>query len=209
MPVMGIVASEFDETFGIKKNYLEFASNFGTPMLLTPMDKKVFFDAYKKIDALILPGGNDVNSRTYGQFPGFFNTKISPFLEYFDNEILPDMLGKIPIFGICRGLQIINVKFGGTLNQNLFFKYPMHNYSSSDEDLVHEVIPATKLKFKVNSFHHQCINLLGEGLSVEASSNDGIIEAISFWDKKIFCVQWHPERFFDVFSGNAFNKILS
>ena len=117
---------------------------------------------------------------------------------------------KIPIFGTCRGLQIINVSFGGTLYQDL--KYaglessshrqeakticnPKHAIKVEPNSLLSKIIPNKEI-LQVNSFHHQAVKDLGKGLVVDARAEDGIIEAIHLDDENqwIFGVQFHPEQ---------------
>lgn len=117
---------------------------------------------------------------------------------------------KIPIFGICKGIQILNVAFGGTLYQDL--KYAglasdSHRQKASDicnnkhmvkvekDSLLSKLIPNKDVLY-VNSFHHQAVKELGKGFSVDAKSDDGIIESIHLKDENqwIFAVQWHPEQ---------------
>lgn len=192
---IGIVGDvDSNDRFGVNANYVEFAAIAGSPTILSPD-----FDP-ASVDGIILPGGPDVLSSRYG-IPGFWTGNPSQFLEYFDRKYLPDLLGKMPIFGICRGLQTINVTLGGTLHQHLWF----HPQSVSDTDQAHSVVLKEGQKMKVNSFHHQAINKLGSGIAVEATSvGDKYVEAIS--GKLFFAVQWHPERLMDSYSEK---KIIS
>jgi putative glutamine amidotransferase len=215
---IGIVAQEHGEIFGVHRDYLEFIEEFGTPVILTPLEKNDFFRTVK-IDGLVLPGGSDVNPRRYSRLPSFMSYRPNSYLELFDKEILPGLISKdFPIFGICRGLQTLNVHFGGSLHQHLFF----HPYSKNNQDLVHELtfISPTKTggeptgeDCKVNSFHHQAISRLAKDLEVLAISNTGtiygysIIEAVRHLSLPIVAVQWHPERIHDIWSMNAM-KIL-
>lgn len=201
---IGIPGYEMEGFFGANSQYMDFASIVGTPVILSP-------DAdLMGIDGILLPGGSDVIPSRYG-VPGFFTGRASPHLEYFDTHILPDIIGKLPIFGICRGLQAINVCLGGTLVQHLFF----HPHSSTDADLVHEVDTPEESSFKkfgVNSFHHQCIGHSGEGIQVELVDvqdkffDTRVIEAIS--GKLFHAVQWHPERIRDSYSICFFRDLF-
>lgn len=212
---IGIVAQNHEGNdrakFGVNQEYLEFISNFGSPIIICPVSKEEFNDFYR-IDALLLPGGSDVDYKRYAKYPPFLNYAPNPFLEYFDSEVLPTLISNIPIFGICRGLQTLNVFFGGTL-RNLYY----HPHSDFNGDMAHEVeIPKANnkvLKTKVNSYHHQGIDKLAKNFTVEAkfptlNASWGVIEAISDYSKKIFAVQWHPERSQDDFSIKAFREIL-
>lgn len=203
---VGIVSQDQPENrFGTQKNYISFVEAAGgTPLLILPIDVRDFEEVYN-IDALLLPGGADVNPLRYGEELSIFCGNQNPFLEYFDVKILPHLVGKIPIFGICRGLQTLNVVLGGTLHQHI----KDHPISSYETDLVHEVYFTNlpKKSMKVNSFHHQAIKELAPGLKEEAYHGN-ITEAISNREKRIFAVQWHPERSMDKYSIDSFKGIL-
>lgn len=200
-----------DNKFGVNINYLQFAYNFGRPIIIMPETPEDFQQIYK-LDALILPGGADVDTKRYSNKPmlGTFNPNI--YLEHFDNKILPLLFGKMPIFGICRGLQTLNVLCDGTL-RNLRF----HPYSQHETDSVHMVedINGGKItKFKTNSFHHQAIDKLAINFRKELILNENgfdgqVIEAISDYKNRIFAVQFHPERQMDSYSLSKFTSILS
>lgn len=123
----------------------------------------------------------------------------------------------LPVFAICRGLQLVNVYFRGSIIFDLQeIRNVNHNKISDTEDRLHNVqifentllhtITGTNNSM-VTSSHHQAIDRLGEGLIVNAKSDDGIIEGIEFQDKssKAFFigVQWHPERFMDFDSSTS------
>lgn len=204
---VGIVAQDQPESkFGVSVNYLNFAYKVGRPVIILPEN----YDNYKEIyniDALLLPGGADVDSKRYTDVPLYGTFSPNAWLEHFDNAILPNLLGKLPIFGICRGLQTLNVIFGGTLRNLLW-----HPYSQFDADDVHKIdVNGKKDPMKVNSFHHQAIAKLAPNFIVEAKTNtldESVIEAISDYKNKIFAVQWHPERLLDEYSTNKFKEIL-
>lgn len=196
---IGVVGYETDGVFGVHTSYMEFASSVGNPVILSPGESLP-----KGIDGVLLPGGADVIQSIR---PGFKNGRSNPHLEYFDKVILPKILFRVPIFGICRGLQTINVACGGTLIQHL----PLHPYSAHEFDFVHKVKSPNKPykpHFEVNSFHHQAVSTLGNGLNVElVSTSDNIIEAIS--GNHLFAVQWHPERMHDEYSLKKFTDLFS
>ena len=204
---IGIPAQNHEDKFGVNINYLEWIYNFGRPVIIMPETYDFYKEIYK-IDALVLPGGSDVNSNRYTNLPSLGTYQPNIYLEHFDANILPKLIGNMPIFGICRGLQTLNVLFGGTL-RNLMW----HPYSTHDSQEVHKIETNEKTKalmeFKVNSFHHQGILKLGVDLTVEATASDKVIEAISNYSKRIFAVQWHPERLLDWYSTEKFKSILS
>lgn len=208
---IGIPAQDqSDSKFGVNVNYLQFIYQFGRPVMILPETYDDFKEIYK-LDALVVPGGADVDSKRYTNVPMYGNYNSNIYLEHFDTKILPNLVGKMPIFGICRGLQTLNVLFGGSL-RNLWF----HPYSQYDDQEVHMVWRSNQENWdrknylhKVNSFHHQAINKLADNFKSElVDFEDGVIEAISDNSKKIFAVQWHPERLKDDYSMNKFASIL-
>lgn len=199
-----------DNKFGVNTNYLQLIYQFGSPVIILPESYDNFKEIYK-LDALVLPGGADVDSRRYTNVPMLGNYNPNIYMEHFDNKILPNLIGKLPIFGICRGLQTLNVLFGGTLKNLLW-----HPYSNYDTDANHFVWEPDQIKpdrknskFKVNSFHHQAIAKLANNFKQElVDFEDNVVEAISDSKNKIFAVQWHPERLLDTYSLSKFKSIL-
>ena len=163
---------------------------------------------------IVLTGGVDIQAekRDYPHAPKYFN----PIRDEFERSILLKALDlKIPILGICRGLQVINVNLGGTLILDLGeSENEIHKRGLSDK--VHEVILdensllfniTKRSKGTVNSAHHQAIEKLGESLKAVAKSDKGVIEAIELKNpinQFLLGVQWHPERMED--QDNSFTK---
>ena len=121
-------------------------------------------------------------------------------LDLTELELVKAFSGR-PILGICRGMQLLNVAFGGTLVQDLPTAQS-HRWQESTGDQVHMVlVPRDSFlytlygeRFSVNSAHHQGTAQVGRGFSVAAQAEDGGIEAIQCPEKRIYAVQWHPER---------------
>ena len=167
-------------------------------------------------DGLLLPGGADVEPSLYGQTRSDKTGRPNAVRDRAEPKLLAAFLdmGK-PVLGICRGVQMMNVSFGGTLFQDIKDKQTYkHSDFFSRARSCHpvEVITGTKLfdcmndagawkpgtasaKIAVNSIHHQAIDKLGDGLVVSAKSTDGFVEGIELKDYR-FCagVQWHPEH---------------
>ena len=154
-----------------------------------------------RFDGLLLCGGVDSHPKFYGEeIDGAVNIDLAR--DENEIELIKAFLqaGK-PIFGICRGCQLINIYFGGTIIQDL----PNANDHRTTEEhrIVHNV-RATKgsiaekiygKEFPVNSYHHQAIKKLGEGLEIIMTcSNDGVVEGIKHKTLPVLAVQWHPER---------------
>ena len=147
-------------------------------------------------DALLLPGGGDIDPRRYGQRPTR-SQDIDAARDACELALFRRFAaeGK-PILGICRGLQLVNVALGGTLCQHI------DGHSRADgADRRHLVRTDDALllslygeRFPVNSAHHQRAARLGVGLRAAAWAEDGTIEALRHEALPIFAVQWHPER---------------
>lgn len=170
-----------------------------TALLAQPVIVGADVDA-NDYDGLLLPGGGDIEPGRYGQADAGC-LYVDPALDEAQFAALDAFVkaGK-PVLGICRGLQLINVYFGGTLIQQL--PQAAAHTRSGDADQAH----ATTAKpesimhalygeaFSVNSAHHQGVDAVGRGLVVTQRSADGVIEALEHEEKPILSVQWHPER---------------
>ena len=171
--------------------------------------------ANTSIDGLLLPGGIDIH-------PDFYHEKKHPttncddtkVLDEFEKSLFEEAMEKdIPVFGICRGIQIMNVTMGGSLYQHipdqipeifpgLFTDFPIHKKNGNDTE--HEIKITTESRLSqiigessrmVNSSHHQAVKVISDKLVVTAQSKDGIIEAMEYPLRQfVIGVQYHPER---------------
>ncbi len=148
-------------------------------------------DDLESLDGLIIPGGPDVN-------PGFYNEEnrecgwLRNSLDYIQLHVLDAFLetGR-PVLGICRGMQLINVYYGGTLNQNIEgHQKGRHLVENVPGTWCYEIFGQT---VETNTSHHQSLKDLGEGLYVCAMSQD-TIEAVKHESLPVYAVQWHPEN---------------
>ena len=161
--------------------------------------------------ALLLPGGGDVEPWRYGQ-PNTASRGLEPDRDAAELELLDRFLAwKRPVLGICRGIQIINVYFGGTLVQD----WPGHS-AVSGTDRYHGVCTvASPLRYIcgdrciVNSAHHQILDRIGAGLRVIQWALDGVPEAVCHKALPLWGVQWHPERLDDPVGGALLRAFLS
>ena len=217
-PVIGISGSIIFDGSGnfagyrrsyVNEDYVQSViKNGGIPYII-PMnaDDEVIKQQIENIDALILSGGQDVNPLLYNEQPHRGLGGILPERDYFDYKLIDFAKQKnIPILGICRGFQILNVYHGGTLYQDLsaykesFIKHDQVNNPSVATHTV-DIVKGTKLHamfnedvVMVNSFHHQIIKDVPKGFKVSAIASDKVIEAIEAeGDTFIVAVQWHPE----------------
>lgn len=150
-------------------------------------------------DGLILPGGGDIDPKLFGQLNNG-SRAIDPTLDRLQLAILKAfLLDKKPILGICKGMQLINIFFGGDIIQHLP-SYDKHQYNGQDQ--VHET---TALKgsllyclygdcFNVNSAHHQGVDAPGQGIRYIQYSPDHVVEGLIHTYLPVIGVQWHPER---------------
>ena len=162
-------------------------------------------------DALLLPGGGDLERWRYGQDPRGSREpdpeRDGKELEWLDQFVRS---GK-PVLGICRGLQVINVFFGGTLIQDLNGhsavdgKDRLHTVYTTDHDM-RRVCGGDSVV--VNSAHHQAVDRTGEGVQVIQRAADGTIEAIRHDILPVLAVQWHPERLCTSVGSGVFEWFL-
>ena len=186
------------------------------PVLIPDLEEGHLRRFLDEIDGLVLQGGVDIAPDTYGEtaiengrWPG------DPYRDAYELKILDYFIkNEKPVFGICRGFQLINVYFGGTLYQDIMTEVPgslPHRDAVAYDQLNHEItftkgglfewLHSGEKVMKVNTIHHQGIKKLGNDLTVQATSDHGrIIEAFT-WNKypegKVMGVQWHPEFFFN------------
>ena len=148
-------------------------------------------------DALLLPGGGDLEPWRYGR-ENTASRGLEPERDEAEFQLLQDFTaaGK-PVLGVCRGLQSVNVFFGGTLIQDI----PGHGVLEDGRDRLHRVRTAPSPlpgspgeRLTVNSAHHQAAGRLGKGLQIAARSEDGVPEGVDLPGYPLLGVQFHPER---------------
>ena len=161
------------------------------------------------LDGLVLHGGADVWPGSYGEVPLQDAWEGDRIRDEYEKALVHAFVraGK-PVLGVCRGLQLINVAFGGTLYQDIATQLPasrLHRHAETYDKHFHtlKIVPETRLStlfssaasYKINSIHHQGIKQLAAGFVAEAHCpEDGVIEAIrSRGPSYIAAVQWHPE----------------
>lgn len=191
-------------------SYIHALEQIGlAPVLITPAHTEAAIDAL--LDAccgLVLSGGEDVDPERYGERPSPALGATLPARDEMEFRALRCALRRdLPVLGICRGCQVLNVHFGGTLYQDIDTERPghllhqqlapwserTHAASVQRDSLLYRMIGEDRLF--INSFHHQAVKGLGEELRVVARAEDGLVEAIEHETRPwVVGVQWHPER---------------
>ncbi|MCD6031130.1 MAG: peptidase [Thermomicrobiales bacterium] len=222
-PVIGITPSPQLDTLAhgtfrryvLSAPYVRAVEKAGGVALILPPQREAVATLVSLIDGLLLSGGADLDPARYGDgdiHPTTYG--IDPERDQFEIDLFDAALrSNIPVLGICRGIQVINVALGGTLIQDVASEHPgatetghrQHERGLADWQVGHvttassDTLPLfTEVTLGVNSFHHQAIRDLAAGLEAVAFSPDGLIEAVVMPDAPdVFAVQWHPELMFE------------
>jgi len=209
---MTILAETHSPRVGMSRSYIRALLAAGAAPLLIPHveDMAVLRAVYERLDGLLLPGGGDIDPVHFGESR---HEKCNEPSAERDHTELPlarwAVREGLPVLGICRGIQVLNVALGGSLFQDIQAQIPgaeRHDwYPNHPRDrLSHtvDISPGTRLSgivgdtpLPVNSLHHQSVKDVAPGLVVTGYSPDGIVEAIEADDHPFAIgVQWHPEE---------------
>lgn len=176
----------------------------GVPVLLSRQADSAALVA--KLDGLIMSGGEDVHPSFYDAEAAPETLSTDPERDAFELSLLNQAWQRaIPVLGICRGHQLINVALGGTLIQHLYrdrgFRHDLFERPVAERSHPVSIEPRSVLasllgtQAMVNSFHHQAVRDPGDGVQVVARASDGVIEAYEVPQRSVLSVQWHPEFF--------------
>ena len=215
MKRIGITAfyqrSEARRMTSVDRQYIEAIIDQGALPIVIPTtaDYDLAKEYIANCDGLLVTGGCDVNPLTYHAEPNPHVVRYSTERDLFEDALIKAAIEKdIPIMGICRGIQMINVSLGGNLIQHIPDEVkdcichceegneqwePCHTAKISPDSILYPIFGDVAC---VNSYHHQAVKDLGKDLVPIAYAPDGVLEAFQHKTKKIFAVQWHPEKMF-------------
>lgn len=207
-PIIGLTMHPAQKKMEINNGYIQSVELAGgIPICLPAISEQNVEILLSKLDGLLVIGGDDIDPFLFGEEP---HAKLG---EVVSSRDVSDLLvtkkafeRQLPILAVCRGHQVLNVVFGGTIIQDIPSQVEgalMHKQLSARAEVMHSVISLSpRLQdifggetIRVNSFHHQSIGKLGEGLVASGVAKDGIIEAVEHPEHP-YCigVQWHPEE---------------
>jgi gamma-glutamyl-gamma-aminobutyrate hydrolase PuuD len=231
--VIGVYADTFNGKVGQTFAYMQFLSQFGSVRLITTTDN--MREVAQNVDMLVIPGGADVDPARYDAVPGVMDSRVNAHYEYLDSVLIPLFISaKKPIVGICRGMQSLNVFFGGTLNQHIIGHHQGDNRAETKQEVQFE----DGSSHKINTMHHQSVDVLGKGIEIVGyglmyegcygnmsharnwkSVNSKnvvsfqetyvVVEMIKHTDLPIIGFQWHPEEFNCKIAVQHINNLLN
>jgi len=204
-PRVGITCSPL-RAAGYYDAYLRAIESAGAdPVVFSPSDTRPGPGEAQRllngVDGVLMPGGWDVDPEQYGEARDVDQTEVDPALDETEIALVREAVATgVPVFGICRGQQLINVALGGSLVQHVD-GHDMHGHPrnllthaveiDADSELA-RVVSASELM--VNSLHHQAVKELAPGLRATARSADGVVEALENANGTVLAVQCHPEE---------------
>ncbi len=184
----------------------------GLPFVLPYSEDKQVVDGYlDRVSGVLLTGGAfDIPPEAYGEAAREGLGALKPGRTQFEMLVLKGALSRrMPVLGVCGGMQLLNVAFKGSLYQDIGREVPNSRPHEQSHDRTHPQHPVDvrdgtvladcvgKGQLMVNSTHHQAVNQVGQGLLVSATSPDGVVEGIEAREGFVVGVQWHPELMID------------
>jgi putative glutamine amidotransferase len=192
-------------------DYIEGVVMAGAAAVLLPpqpADAETVSGILDSLDGLVLTGGYDLDPASYGQQPHSTTDEPRTDRDAFEFALLRGALDRgLPVLGICRGAQVLNAAFGGTLHQHLPDVLGHSGHRAGDgvfTKLPVRTVPGTRLaelvgeSAEASCYHHQAIDKVGDGLVISAWDAEGVVEGLELpGDGFMVAVQWHPERTLD------------
>ncbi|MFI3248213.1 MAG: membrane dipeptidase [Rikenellaceae bacterium] len=210
-PIIAISANIMDENSALHFAYSQSVVDAGGVPVIIPANcnAEAITSLMRGVDGLLLSGGDDIDGAYFGEENIPDLTELNEQRDYYEFMLLRAAIDcSLPIFGICRGCQVINIALGGTIYQDLPTMYsrqleehkiltnkhiPVHEIKIEEGSMLHTIIGQSSIG--VNSRHHQAIKDLAPSLRVNATSHDGVIEGIEGYPThKIIALQCHPEN---------------
>lgn len=208
-PLIG-VTSDIDQNGDtlVQTRYIRAVRQAGGVPVILPVGLEAIKEVCDRLDGVLLIGGEDVDPYLYGEEPHRQLGKVLPERDESELALIKRMADQDkPVFGICRGYQLINVAFGGTIYQDMYAQLSddlLQHHQLTDLDFAFhsiDIVGDSKLaecagtsEVRVNSLHHQAVKEVHAPLVVTAVAKDGVIEAIESTAHRFMVgVQWHPE----------------
>ena len=221
-PIIGLVSRRVTFThqerpyprYGVAISYCDALMQAGAAPIILPLtdESEDLETYYNMVDGFLFAGGQDIHPLHYGEEPHRNLDQVDPLRDITELDLCRRALkDDLPIFGICRGQQMLNVAAGGTLYQDIHSQagedrirhfqdftqeWPSHSILVEEGSFLRRVTPTSKVV--INSYHHQAVKELANDFKVTARAPDGTIEAIqSNGHTYVMAVQWHPELMID------------
>jgi putative glutamine amidotransferase len=208
MPVGAVLEYTGLPYFGLNGQYVAALKAAGADVILLPAGLPAAEAVLDRLDAVLFPGGLDVDPSNYGQAPSPALGRVNADLDELEGPLARLAAERrLPLLGVCRGHQMVNVALGGTLYQDIATEglssfdhwapleqgrdYLAHTVLVKPGTRLHEIVGTDELQ--VNSFHHQAVRDVAPGLIVNATSPDGVVEGLESPDGQVLTVQCHPE----------------
>lgn len=210
-PLIGISANYGDNNSKLAENYYKsVVAVGGVPVIIPVTDDLATIEAIVgRLDGILLSGGGDMHPRYYNEDPIPENGTPDELRDRYDVSLIKSAVEyQLPVLGICRGMQVINTVFGGSLYQDINVQYadkkPMCHSQNEErsvttqtasvvtDSLLYSIVSCNTLP--INSIHHQAVKRIADGFRAVAFADDGICEAIESLYYPILGVQWHPEH---------------
>jgi putative glutamine amidotransferase len=214
--------------YALGQGYVNSINKAGGGVILLPYDYDMIDEYLNMMDGLMIVGGFfDIDPKRYGEKEIHTTVKLNKTREDFEDKIISKALEKqdLPVFGICNGMQLINIIFGGKMIQHVpdmsgamnheqshhpefeDYRKPYHQINIEPNSKLFEIVGVEVID--ANSSHHQAVREVGEEIRISARASDGIIEAIEHKTHP-FClgVQWHPEHNSSSIDNNLFSAFV-
>jgi putative glutamine amidotransferase len=208
-PVIGITLDRDGEYLKLKHHYASAIAGAGGTAVLVPEENDPFGVA-RVIDGLLIPGGGDLDPSFFSEAPHPASRIVPRERTDFEIRLLRAIMElRKPVFGICYGMQLINVALGGSLYQDIESQFSGEVDHRVGLHRIRGEGAMIKGEASVNTSHHQAVRRLGEGVEALARSDDGLVEAIGVPDYPLLvAVQWHPERSTDSLSRSLLRSFV-